>query len=587
MAFWRSIPAASDVLTDETHSQSHPSFRQTSTIENHRGRSSHAQEERHHARSRSKSVSGRLKRLVTRSKSRGRTEVASEREHRFNVSKATSPYQVRSSPTDLRSLKDDALRARQYPPSHSRERTNAALTTRPSLFRDVPSLPCERPKFEPLVNLLSDEYSAAGFDNTSDVNEDQISRSTRYDVDHLSSDFEAFDLSTTRSRDNESPRPPSYHSNHSSANAISCSTTTSTPAGLVNLGNTCFMAVVLQSLANLSEIQTLFVEGDYKSYLEAKGTKGPLCKATARLLKAMSKNKGATVAPSAFHRTFCAIRSEFKDLNQQYDAQEFLSLLIDSLHEELNQSIDPSRPINLNHDQQQQQQSPQFEQTKESIISFKKFQNYIETNDSPLIDLFFGLIKNKLECQTCLTTSTHFQVFSILSLPIPEMNQEVNDFEQVVELADCFNGLLQVDLLQGQDAWFVSTHDSYQNESNVNLTTRVEVNVEDLLDLSDLLPKPIDENDLKQLDLTRDEFNQIMRGPIKGDAEFELCSIVRHESINRYQVENSQEGHYTALIKVEGDWYEADDDDMTLVDLDYVKQYVETAYLLWYRWIPR
>ncbi|KAK4051140.1 ubiquitin-specific protease doa4 [Microbotryomycetes sp. JL201] len=440
----------------------------------------------------------------------------------------------------------------------------------PSIFRDRGTGQTHepRPRFEPLVNLLADDHSPSGVHSNAGI---------QHDVDHnLTSDVEGRDLD--RSRLVESSRPPSYHSPISPEHA---------PAGLANLGNTCYLAAVMQALRVIEEVEHLLPRGDYKNYLEAKLTKGPLCKATARLMRAMSTNVDAAVAPSAFHKTFCAIRPDFNS-NGQFDAQEYLTVLLETLHDELNQSVDPSRPVPRSVQDQQA-----LETWPESVAAQAEWSRYLESNDSPIADLFTGQFRSRVKCQSCGTTSTTFDVYQTLSLPMTEHDRGP------IELAECFNALLEAEMLEGGDAWYVASDrgcllelkllqvlrfssSDFASSSLETLTKPIDVSVTEKLDLSDVLPKPASDFSNRINSSPNDELMSASR----GNAEFELCAIVKHKAEGQAQ-EQSAFGHYTAVIKTEGEWFEADDDYVTPVDVDYVKHYSKGAYLLFYRWIPR
>ncbi|KAM0787623.1 hypothetical protein ACM66B_003689 [Microbotryomycetes sp. NB124-2] len=567
MAFWRQIPIATDVLTD----QREPAYRRQRSHE--RGRSN---DDRGGGsqRSRSKSVSGRFKHLMSRSKSRSR---AAQIDRDLQQSQI-QPFEVGSRDRhedDRLNLSDAQLAPPERPVTLQERRPTPSRQQ--SIFREGGHAH-ERPRFEPLVNLMTDNHSAVGM--LSDTSE-------QLEMDRDASGIHRLDMD--RSRANESPRPPSYHSPVASEHA---------PAGIANLGNTCYMAAVLQALSVIEEVSHLLPGGDFKSYLEVKGTKGPLCKATARLLQAMSRNVDAAVAPSAFHRTFCAVRPEF-NTDEQFDAQEFFTMLLESLHDELNQSIDPSRPT-----QHSVQEQHDLETLPESIAARTEWQKYLQRNDSPIADLFTGQFRNRVRCQTCGTTSTTFDLFQTLSLPIAE------ESNGPVELAECFNALLEAELLEGENAWscprcqrlqaaaqwmsisrlppvlvihfrrFSSLDYSYS--PIVTQSTPIDISVTDKLDLSDVLPKPASDY-ADRFDSSHEDETIFAT---KGNAEFELCAIVKHEPEGQAQ-EQTSSGHYTAVINVQGQWFEADDEYVSSVDIAFVKQFSEGAYLLFYRWLPR
>ncbi|XP_012285087.1 uncharacterized protein LOC105702247 isoform X2 [Orussus abietinus] len=115
----------------------------------------------------------------------------------------------------------------------------------------------------------------------------------------------------------------------------------STPAGvcgLLNLGNTCFMAAGLQCLTATPPVLRHFLE------LRQRGEKLPppesLMAHFSSLLSKMWSGEFSVVKPTEFKQTLGAYHSQFKDY-RQHDCQEFLALLLDSLHEQMNVAKSP------------------------------------------------------------------------------------------------------------------------------------------------------------------------------------------------------------------------------------------------------
>ncbi|XP_046829167.1 uncharacterized protein LOC124428759 isoform X1 [Vespa crabro] len=103
--------------------------------------------------------------------------------------------------------------------------------------------------------------------------------------------------------------------------------------GLRNLGNTCFMAAGLQCLTATPPVLHHFLN------LEEKGEKlpppGSLMAHFSVLLCKMWSGKYSVLKPTEFKQTLGVYHSQFKDY-RQHDCQEFLALLLDSLHEQMN-----------------------------------------------------------------------------------------------------------------------------------------------------------------------------------------------------------------------------------------------------------
>lgn len=126
-----------------------------------------------------------------------------------------------------------------------------------------------------------------------------------------------------------------------------CSLGPSTPGvcGLCNLGNTCFMNSGLQCLLNTPTMVHFFM----KQIPEDTANPESLATHFTNLFHKVWSGKYSKVKPTEFHQALGAHHSQFKDY-RQHDCQEFLALVLGSLHELLNTASSKSHVSDLSAD---------------------------------------------------------------------------------------------------------------------------------------------------------------------------------------------------------------------------------------------
>ena len=108
--------------------------------------------------------------------------------------------------------------------------------------------------------------------------------------------------------------------------------------GLKNLGNSCYLNTSIQCLSNCWEITNYFLRDQYKKDINLSnplGSNGKICEAYSEVIKKLWLEKEENYAPKSFKKILSEVNPMYSG-NIPQDSQEFLSFLIDCLHEDLN-----------------------------------------------------------------------------------------------------------------------------------------------------------------------------------------------------------------------------------------------------------
>jgi len=179
--------------------------------------------------------------------------------------------------------------------------------------------------------------------------------------------------------------------------------------GLVNLGNTCYMASTVQCLAQTGSVLDYFLQDKFKEDINQDnplGFKGVVAENWSKLLHMLWDAEWTTVSPTDWKSTIAKVQPQFAGW-AQHDAQELLTFVLDGLHEDLNRV--QKKPV---------VETVESNNRDDHLVAKESWDGYQLRNRSVIVDTFTGQLKSRVECPDCGKISVTFDPFNVLTVPI-------------------------------------------------------------------------------------------------------------------------------------------------------------------------
>ena len=162
--------------------------------------------------------------------------------------------------------------------------------------------------------------------------------------------------------------------------------------GLQNLGNTCYMNSTLQCLGNTTCLRDFFITGSYLKDLNKRnvlGYNGELATSFCKMVRKLWSGEQQSFAPERLKDVIEKRHPNYDGL-MQHDAHEFMSLLLDGLHEDLNRVT--MKPLT---------EAVVSDGQSDVEVAKQAWKVHRMRNDSFLVDFFQGQFRSTLVCSEC------------------------------------------------------------------------------------------------------------------------------------------------------------------------------------------
>lgn len=322
--------------------------------------------------------------------------------------------------------------------------------------------------------------------------------------------------------------------------------------GLINYGNTCYLNSAIQCLMATDVLTQFFLDNKFDK------PNNIMTHEWSKLVEGFYE-ENCTISPLSFYKRFIQL-SVKKNLDfrvsSQNDVQEFLIFLIDQFHEEIKKKVIITISGKIINDND-----------KLAFQAMKEWRNFFKDNYSKIIDIFYGQLvsqisimkNNKLHLE-----STTYSPICFFSLPIPD-NETCNIF-------DCFDLFTKDNILENDSQWKCDkTNKYYDGVQNVKVWKFPDILIINFKRFDNYGRKI---NKLIDFPIYNLDLNKYCIGYHKYKSKFELYGICNH-------VGNLNFGHYYAYCKNGNNWYNFNDDSISMIDEDKIVN--NNAYCLFYK----
>lgn len=325
----------------------------------------------------------------------------------------------------------------------------------------------------------------------------------------------------------------------------------STTIGLANLGNTCFLNVVLQALRLSPPLCDMFLTRKIEPRQES--NKKQLLEAFQIIIRDFWRHSlppGAkpTLNPRGFHGAFLRTIQESGDdwhrYGQQSDAAETIQYILNGLHDAMYKKVIMHVIGSVKNPEEQAY-----------IKAIESWNVFFSKEYSPIIENYNGQTQTEVICDTCKVVSTRYEPWLMLKVPLPGGDMP-NRTKLDATLTDCLNLAFADESLDDYQC------DACKTKGKATIRNRISRMPDTIILTLKRFTNSMQKVggkvvwDIEQFDFRPwmafrgDPFNKIYVPPI-----YETTALIEQQGSFRG-------GHYRMYAKQEQQWYEYDDNDI-------------------------
>lgn len=328
--------------------------------------------------------------------------------------------------------------------------------------------------------------------------------------------------------------------------------------GLKNLGNSCYMNSVLQCISNIGILNNYFCRGKYKEHLNQRPdnpTRGEVAEEVAHVIRNLWLGQYRSIACRDFKGVVGKYMDRFRGCSQQ-DAHEFLTFLMDWLHNDLKLQKE-------HHLKEATNFGPKNSDTDAVTGAINAWNEFKSKHESVMLTSFFIQQVSTVQCSSCSVKSMNYEEpTSNLTLLLPSAAR--------CTLSECLRLYTSKERISGYKC--ESCHGHHDAEKYVDLCRLPPILI---IHLKRFYSDGFYQKRQTFVDFPLENLDMRNYTPNKYQPHtvYDLCGVSNHYG-------TLEGGHYTAYCKNGAKWYKFDDQDVNEISRDEVKS--ANAYILFY-----